>query len=216
MCWRGFSEGRGCPSLLLLLSGSGFMLLLLLSAGEVSYERRLIEGKLCVCVRLGWCVRRFVQMQCMRGFFSGCARKVAELISDCFSCRHEMTVAAATGRLTCCNPLTLSSLLVFLLLSLFSPFMHLSLHVFISSLFPCFPLTSPYRRRRLRQQGAFFGRNDIKTWWLQLHNRGWWLSCVFMRLCVYRACANSLCLSVCVNPAPTFCVYNKVWANETV
>lgn len=29
------------------------MLLLLLSAGEVSYERRLIEGKLCVCVRLG-------------------------------------------------------------------------------------------------------------------------------------------------------------------
>ena len=48
-CRREFSGGRSCPSLLLLL-GSGFMLLLLLSAAE-RISMRLIEGKaVCVCV----------------------------------------------------------------------------------------------------------------------------------------------------------------------
>lgn len=63
MCWREFSEGRGCPLLLLLL-GSGFMPLLLLSAGEFIYERRLIEGKLCVCVYPCWWISRFVHIHC--------------------------------------------------------------------------------------------------------------------------------------------------------
>ncbi len=113
MCWRRFSEGRGCPSLLLLL-GSGFMLLLLLSAGEVIYERRLIVEKLCACVCLCWCISRFVRIQCMCVFLCVSTGEAAGLISNCFSCRH----GRMAGGQTCCNPSTPLFLLIFLLLSL--------------------------------------------------------------------------------------------------
>lgn len=48
MCWCGFS--KGCCSSLLLLSGSGFMLLLLLSAGEGLSSKGGLLRKSCVCV----------------------------------------------------------------------------------------------------------------------------------------------------------------------
>lgn len=47
-------------------------------------------------------------------FVSGCACEVAELISECFSCRHRMLA----GGPTCCNPSTLLSPLTLLLLPL--------------------------------------------------------------------------------------------------
>lgn len=87
------------------------------------------------------------------------------------------------GRI-CCNPSN-SSIppLVPLAVSpgvpLSFPFTPLSLH--IRSLCSCFPLIPAPPTVRW-----CFGRNDIKMWWLQLHNRSWWLSSACMCLCAYR------------------------------
>lgn len=67
MCWREFSEGRGCPPLLLLLLGSGFMLLLLLSAGEGLSMKGGLLRKSCVsvCVHLFWCISKSAKLRWM-------------------------------------------------------------------------------------------------------------------------------------------------------
>lgn len=85
-CWRGFSEGRRCPFLLLLL-GSGFMPLLLLSAGEGLSMKGGLWSKSCVyvfgcssayvAVDLSLCVCALVFFVC----------EEAALISNYFSCR---------------------------------------------------------------------------------------------------------------------------------
>lgn len=192
MCWRGFSEGRGCPSLLLLL-GSGFMLLLLLSAGEVIYERRLIVEKLrvCVCVCLCRCISRFVRIQCVCVFLCVSASEAAGLISNCFSCRHRRMA----GGQTCCNPLTPLFHLIFLLLSL--PVSLCSFPLCLS-LFIFFYLSASVNPPPPQQQGAVLGGMTLKCGDCSYITGacGWAMSaCVYVLISV---CTNSLCLFACI------------------
>lgn len=209
MCWRGFSEGRGCPSLLLLL-GSGFMLLLLLSAGEVIYERRLIVEKLrvCVCVCASADVSEDLCVYSVCVFFSVWVRVKRQ---DWLA-----TVLAADtggwqgGKHAAIPRLLFSTSYSFYCLSqsrcVLSLYASLSLFIFLSLCF-CFPLTTPL----LRQQGAVLEGMTLKCGDCSyiMGACGWAMSaCVYVLISV---CTNSLCLFVCIYIKLPVCM--RVWTN---